>query len=121
MRELVFFLEEQSAREMLDSFLPKLLDKNIRHHCIHFEGKQDLEKQLRKRLRNWRNPDAGFVILRDQDRADCVAVKQRLTAICKQAGKPHSLVRIVCRDGCDNSSQTASALTRVSKSRAPQV
>ena len=26
MRELVFFLEEQSAREMLDSFLPKLLD-----------------------------------------------------------------------------------------------
>ena len=38
MRELVFFLEEQSAREMLDSFLPKLLDENIRHRCIDFEG-----------------------------------------------------------------------------------
>lgn len=43
MRELVFFLEEQSAREMLNSFLPKLLDKNTRHRCIDFEGKQDLE------------------------------------------------------------------------------
>ena len=98
MRELVFFLEEQSAREMLNSFLPKLLDKKIRHYCIDFEGKQDLEKQLRKRLRNWRNPDAGFVILRDQDSDDCVEVKKRLTDICKQAGKPHSLVCIVCRE-----------------------
>lgn len=49
MRELVFFLEEQSAREMLDSFLPKLLDENTRHRCIDFEGKQDLEKQLQNR------------------------------------------------------------------------
>ena len=48
MRELVFFLEEQSAKEMLDSFLPELLDENTRHRCICFEGKQDLEKTIEK-------------------------------------------------------------------------
>ena len=98
MRELVFFLEEQSAKEMLDSFLPKLLDKNICHRCICFEGKQHLEKQLKKKLRNWCNPNTDFVVLRDQDSADCTVVKQRLTAICTEAGKPNSLVRIVCHE-----------------------
>ncbi len=98
MRELVFFLEEPSAKEMLNGLLPKLLDANTRHRCIDFEGKQDLEKQLGKRLRNWCNPNTRFVVLRDQDNANCVAVKQQLTAICEKAGRPHSLVRIVCHE-----------------------
>ena len=98
MRELVFFLEEQSAKEMLDSFLPELLDKNTCHRCIYFEGKQDLEKQLKKRLRNWCNPNTNFIVLRDQDSEDCTVVKQRLADICTEAGKPHSLVRIVCHE-----------------------
>ena len=98
MRELVFFLEEQSAKEMLDSFLPKLLDENICHRCICFEGKQDLEKQLKKRLRNWCNPNTDFVVLRDQDSEDCTVVKQRLADICTEAEKPYSLVRIVCHE-----------------------
>ena len=98
MRELVFFLEEQSAKEMLNGLLPKLLDENTCHRCICFEGKQDLEKQLKKRLRNWCNPNTDFVVLRDQDSADCLAVKQRLADICTEAGKPNSLVRIVCHE-----------------------
>ena len=98
MRELIFFLEEQSAKEMLDGLLPKLLGENASYRCIHFEGKQHLEKQLERRLRNWRNPDACFVVLRDQDSADCVAVKHRLIDICNAAGKPNTLVRIVCHE-----------------------
>ena len=99
MRELVFFLEEQAAKEMLDGLLPKLLDESsISFRCIFFEGKQDLEKQLGKRLRNWRNPETSFVVLRDQDSGDCAAVKQRLIDICRKAKKPDTLVRIVCRE-----------------------
>lgn len=98
MRELVFFLEERSAQEMLNGVLPRLLGENTPFRCVPFEGKQDLEKQLGKRLRNWRNPNALFVVLRDQDNADCVAVKQRLTEICRAAGKPNTLVRIVCHE-----------------------
>ena len=98
MRELVFFLEEQSAKEMLDSFLPKLLDENTLHQCICFEGKQDLKKQLKKKLCNWCNPNTDFVVLCDKDSADCLVVKQQLADICTEAGKPHSLVRIVCHE-----------------------
>ena len=53
---------------------------------------------MKKKLRNWCNPNTDFVVLRDQDSADCTAVKQRLTAICTEAGRPHSLVRIVCHE-----------------------
>ncbi len=76
MRELVFFLEEQSAKEMLDGLLPKLLDESTSYRCIHFEGKQDLERQLERRLRNWSNPDADFIVLRDQDSADCTRLRR---------------------------------------------
>ena len=98
MRELVFFLEERSAVEMLNGLLPKLLGKNIRHRCIRFEGKQDMEKQLDRKLRKWKNPNARFVVLRDKDSADCAELKQDLSEMCKQAGRPDALVRIVCHE-----------------------
>ncbi len=96
MREIVFFLEEPSAREMLNGLLPRLVDENTHFRCIPFEGKQDLEKQLERRLRNWLAPNTCFVVMRDQDSEDCVTVKQRLTGMCAAAGKPDTLVRIVC-------------------------
>ena len=98
MRKLVLFLEEQSASEMLEKFLPRLLGESTDFQCIPFEGKQDLEKQLKGKLQNWKAPNCCFVVMRDQDNADCIAVKQRLSDICHQAGKPHTLVRIVCHE-----------------------
>lgn len=98
MKELVFFLEEPSAKEALNGVLPRLLDQKASCRCICFEGKQDLEKQLGKRLRGWLKPDTLFVVLRDQDSADCVQVKKKLVEICRSAGKPDALVRIVCHE-----------------------
>ena len=65
MNEVVFLLEELSARAMLEGLLPKLLPDTIRCRYIVFEGKQDLEKQLVKRMRGYRVPNARFVVLRD--------------------------------------------------------
>jgi hypothetical protein len=53
-RELVFLLEERSARAMLDA--------SVSFRLIPFEGKQDLEKQLVRRIRHqasrkFRTPD----------------------------------------------------------------
>lgn len=98
MKEVIFFLEEQSAKEMLDGLLPRLFDDQLSYRCIHFEGKQDLEKRLHKKLKNWMNPNALFVVLRDQDQSDCVETKKRLAEICKDAGRPGALVRIVCHE-----------------------
>ena len=55
MRELVFLLEEPSAKAMLESLLPRLLDSGIAYRCIPFEGKQDLEKQMTRKIRGYLN------------------------------------------------------------------
>jgi len=100
MKELVFLLEEESAKAMLEGLLPRILNPQIRPRLIPFEGKQDLEKQLTKRLRRYVNPHARFIILRDQDSApDCKAVKAKLVEHCLYAGQAaKSLVRIACKE-----------------------
>jgi len=98
MTQLVFCLEEPSAREMLKGLLPKLLPEGFEVRYLVFEGKQDLEKRLPKRLRAWQRPDARFIVLRDKDSADCVALKQRLTQLCEDAGRGDTLVRIACHE-----------------------
>lgn len=98
-KELVFLLEEPSARALLETLLPRLLDPAIQPRLIPFEGKQDLEKRMVGKLRGYINPEARFIVMRDQDSApDCTVVKQRLLAKCAEAGRaPVSLVRIACR------------------------
>lgn len=100
MKELVFLLEEASAGAMLESLLPRILQPGIRHRLIVFEGKQDLEKQLYRRLRAYLNPQARFIVLRDQDCApDCTTVKAKLLDICHHAeAAGRTLVRIACKE-----------------------
>ncbi|WP_374278166.1 DUF4276 family protein [Azonexus sp.] len=100
MKELVFLLEEDSAKAMLEGLLPRLLNPEIKTRLIPFEGKQDLEKQMEKRMRSYVNPEARFIVLRDQDSApDCKAVKAKLFERCCRAGRAtKSLVRIACRE-----------------------
>jgi len=100
MRELVFLLEEPSARAMLDSLLPRLLDEGLGYRLIPFEGKQDLEKQLERRIRGYQNPRARFIVLRDQDsHPDCRNLKRHLVGLCQQSGKgAHCVVRLACQE-----------------------
>ena len=98
MRTLVFFLEEPSVREMLKGLLPRLLPPDVEPLFVVFEGKQDLEKQLVKRIRGWRRPNSLFVVLRDQDSGDCQAIKTRLASKCREAGRADVLIRIACHE-----------------------
>jgi hypothetical protein len=65
---------------------------------VVFEGKQDLEKQLVKRLRGWQAPETQFVVLRDQDSGDCRVVKSCLVRKCHEAGHREAMVRLACRE-----------------------
>lgn len=99
MMTLVFFLEEPSAREVLEGILPRLITtKEIQFHYVVFQGKQDLEKQLERKLRWWLKPRSQFIVLRDQDSGDCHTTKERLQEICRKARKPGTLIRIACRE-----------------------
>ncbi|MFI3197463.1 MAG: DUF4276 family protein [Methylococcaceae bacterium] len=100
MKELVFLLEEASAKALLKTLLPRLLSDEICVRLIPFEGKQDLEKQLVKRIRGYQNRHARFIVMRDLDSdPNCQALKQRLFKLCHEAGKAENcLVRLACRE-----------------------
>jgi|WetSurSiteA1Bulk_404760.scaffolds.fasta_scaffold00023_42 hypothetical protein len=99
-KELVFLLEEPSAKAMLESLLPRILNPSITPRLIPFDGKQDLEKQMVKRIRSYLNPNARFIVMRDQDSVpDCTVLKNSLLARCQESGRqPTPLVRIACRE-----------------------
>jgi len=95
---LVFLLEEPSAEEMLKGILPKILPDYVIPRFIVFQGKQDLEKQLVRKLRLWRAPNSQFLVLRDQDSGDCRVIKQNLLDKCREAHKTETIVRIACQE-----------------------
>jgi hypothetical protein len=99
-KELVFLLEEASAKAMLESLLPRILTPFITPRLIAFDGKQDLEKQMVKRIKGYLNPNARFIVMRDQDSTpDCTVLKNSLLARCIESGRqPIPLVRIACRE-----------------------
>lgn len=98
MRTFVFFLEEPSAREMLKGILPRILPDDVFICYVVFQGKQDLEKNLKLKLRAWRLPNCSFIVMCDQDSGDCKKIKEELANICKNAGKKSILIRIACHE-----------------------
>jgi hypothetical protein len=95
---LVFFLEEPSAQAMLEGVIPRLLDPSITVKYRAFEGKNDLEKQIEKRIKNWISDDTKFIIIRDKDSGDCFLIKQNLQQKCQNAGRNDVLIRIACHE-----------------------
>lgn len=101
MSEVVFFLEEASARVLLEGVWPRLVpsERQVYPQYRVFEGKQDLERQLERKLRGFHNRDAYIIVMRDQDRdPDCRTVKRRLRQSCERAGRPDTVVRIACHE-----------------------
>ncbi|MEF8710144.1 MAG: DUF4276 family protein [Candidatus Accumulibacter propinquus] len=73
--------------------------QNWREHwlIIHHQGKSDLERSYPRKMKEWREPGVQFIILRDNDGADCLALKQRLVRMIPD-NSPKYLVRIVCQE-----------------------
>lgn len=98
MSRIVFLLEELSMKALLDELLPRLFE-GLEFLCIHHEGKQDLEKSLPRKLRAWSEPGARFVVIRDNDRGDCLSIKARIQKLCDDCGQREEvLVRIACQE-----------------------
>lgn len=94
-------LEEASMEVCLNQILPKFLPSDVTFQVIPHEGKQDLEKSIPRKLRAWNNYESmeyKFIILRDKDGGDCISLKNNLVQLCFNAGRPDSLVRIVCNE-----------------------
>jgi hypothetical protein len=96
LEKLIVLVEEESAEAALNSILPKLLPQS-EFQIIRFQGKQNMLRNLLARLRgfkSWLPENWLLLVLVDQDRDDCHALKQRLEAIALQAGlKSKSTIR----------------------------
>ena len=94
---IVFLVEERSMKYLLEAILPKILPAEIGVKIIAHSGKSDLQNSIPRKLIGWNIPDTKFVILQDQDSADCKEIKARLRSISDVRGK-NPLIRIVCRE-----------------------
>lgn len=84
-------------KALLDELLPRLFP-SLTYLAIPHDGKSDLRKSLPRKLRGGWPPGVRFLVLHDQDSADCHALKADLLALCHQAGQTDAVVRIVCRE-----------------------
>jgi len=97
--DLIFLLEEQSTKAVLDAILPKLIPEHIIYICIAHQGKQDLAKSIPNKIKAFRfNPETKFVIIHDQDSHDCKNLKRKLLDLCQNAGESEIIVRIICHE-----------------------
>lgn len=98
---VIFLLEEPSMKILLDGLLPRIFPGlNVGDHflCVPHEGKSDLDRSIPRKLGAWREPGARFVIVRDNDNANCIVVKENFQRICHENGRPETLVRLVCQE-----------------------
>lgn len=97
MKRIVLLLEERSMQEFLQGLLPRAIP-GVGFLCVPHEGKQDLEKSIPRKLRAWQEPGARFVVVRDNDSANCRKTKERLLDLCRRAGGRPAVVRLACQE-----------------------
>lgn len=98
--QIVFMLEEESAKNLLLGLLPEIAPGICCRFLTH-QGKSDLQKSIPRKLRAWKRPNSFFVVLHDLDsNPDCIALKNELCELCEQAGNHghRPLIRIVCKE-----------------------
>lgn len=86
---VIFLLEEPSVEALLEYLLPRLLPAGTDFELIVFQGKKDLLGNLPARLKGykrWIPSDWRIVVLVDEDREDCLALKEKLEQTSRSAG-----------------------------------
>lgn len=87
---------DATLRNLLPNLFPDF--REFEHWLIiHHQGKSDLERSYPRKMREWREPGVRFIILRDNDGADCLVLKHRLVSKVPNHA-PEYLVRIVCQE-----------------------
>ena len=96
MKLLVCFLEEPSAKEMLQIIVPRLQPNvDMRFHV--FSGKQNMKKEIERKFNGYGTHDSPhFLVMLDQDNDDCEQLKHDLHNKIKS--QQPTIVRIACRE-----------------------
>jgi hypothetical protein len=94
---VVFLLEEPSMKVFLQTWLPRIVpgwEEGANFLLVPHEGKSDLDRSVPVKLKAWREPGTRFVIVRDNDGADCIATKRRLLGLVSGTGRT-AVIRLI--------------------------
>ena len=97
---VVIMTEEESMTAFLRQVLPVAFPERVQNVdwlIIQHRGKSELEASIARKIRAWREPHVRFLIARDNDGADCKALKARLVLLLPDPPLPPCRVRIVCQ------------------------
>jgi hypothetical protein len=96
---LIFLVEGQSDKILLEAIIPNLIpsDKNIELKFTIFSGKHDLLNNMKLFIDQWKKPNSLFIILCDQDKENCLLLKEKINNILINSNKKF-LVRIACKE-----------------------
>lgn len=84
-------------KAFLEGLLPRLAP-TIRFVLVPHEGRHDLVKSFPRKIRAWKTPGVRFVVVHDQDSADCLELKKSLQAAVPPERRNDTSIRIACRE-----------------------
>ncbi len=87
MKNLHCFLEEESAKEVLQVILPKVLGEDVNITYKVYQGKHDLGKHVEKGLRDHNVPNTQYLVMRDSDSSLISELREELTEKVVRSGK----------------------------------
>lgn len=95
MTGLVVFVEEASARVVAEVLAERLAPGKVVQVIPH-EGKRDLRISFPRKIRAWRHPpQMRFIVLHDNDQADCRNLKASLAGLVPEQQRDRTIIRIV--------------------------
>ena len=97
MTDIVLFAEEPSGRIVAEA-LARSLSLSARIFCIEHQGKSDLERSFPRKMRAWAGEPPRFIVMRDNDGAQCRDRKAALALLVPEVAKPRVKIRLVMQE-----------------------
>ena len=98
MTGIVILAEEPSGRIVAEHLTQKLnlADRTV---CLQHQGKGDLDQSFPRKIANWGSAaPPRFVVMRDNDGDDCLALKRRLLALLPGQAAVRVKIRLVMQE-----------------------
>ncbi len=98
MIDIVVLAEEPSGQIVVEHIAEKL-NLTDRIICLRHQGKSDLEQSFPRKIGHWRAPELPrFIVMRDNDNADCLILKERLKKLVPVNAVSRVKIRLVLQE-----------------------
>jgi len=98
MTDIVVFTEEASGKIVAEALAAKM-GLASRTMCLEHQGRAELESSFPRKIAAWRGPKPPrFIVMRDNDGADCRERKAHLLTLAPKAAAERVKVRLVLQE-----------------------